>query len=225
MVTMLAKELLGSRKSTSSLGCQEAVDNTGDRLNAQWTLFSQGWWLPVPPPESLNPTHPLPIPPCRSSIPSVTPGRRRHRPLGRSRPRSYHPCPPLPYNVELGVHFTSVQGDIKSNISEPYHCQHPSFPPSLPSIPKDPWTNVVHAPSIQNNSLSLSARRAREMYTHQQKPLSLPIHPSIHMIPLSPPTLSSVSYPRSPTQSSSSNIFPSSPPKHARRFCTVPPPS
>lgn len=140
------------------------------------------------PPESLNPTHPPPIPPCRSSIPSRDPG-----PSSTSTTREVpNPIlPPLPSLAlqRRGVHFTSVQGDIKSNISEPYHCQHPSFPPSLPSIPKDPWTNVVHAPSIQNNSLSLSARRAREMYTHQQKPLSLPIHPSIHMIPLSPPTL------------------------------------
>lgn len=177
------------------------------------------------PPESLNPTHPPPIPPCRSSIPSRDPG-----PSSTSTTREVpNPIlPPLPSLAlqRRGVHFTSVQGDIKSNISEPYHCQHPSFPPSLPSIPKDPWTNVVHAPSIQNNSLSLSARRAREMYTHQQSPFPFPsIHPSIHMIPLSPPTLSTVSYPRNPTQSSSSNIFPSSPPKHARRFCTVPPPS
>lgn len=131
------------------------------------------------PPESLNPTHPPPIPPCRSSIPSRDPG-----PSSTSTTREVpNPIlPPLPSLAlqRRGVHFTSVQGDIKSNISEPYHCQHPSFPPSLPSIPKDPWTNVVHAPSIQNNSLSLSARRAREMYTHQQKPLSLPIHPSIH---------------------------------------------
>lgn len=175
------------------------------------------------PPESLNPTHPPPIQPCRSSIPSRDPG-----PSSTSTTREVpNPIlPPLPSLAlqRRGVHFTSVQGDIKSNISEPYHCQHPSFPPSLPSIPKDPWTNAVHAPSIQNNTLSLSLRETSAGNVHSSAKAPFPSHPSIHPYDtlISSHTLICI---RNPTQSSSSNIFPSSPPKHARRFCTVPPPS
>lgn len=135
------------------------------------------------PPESLNPTHPPPIPhPSRHadhlSLP-VTPGRRRHRPLGRSRTRSYHPCPPLPYNVEA---FTSLQfrGTSKSNISEPYHCQHPPFLPSLPPIHPKRSMDKCRTCTKYTKQLSLSLRETSAGNVHSSAKAPFPSHPSIH---------------------------------------------